>query len=84
MTHARITIDNVVEFDGSVTEWSRKPPDMFRDQIKPDAQPKPWMKAIMIAMAEGVMTKKSMNITAWSVVVGSPKKDGWSMEVVYR
>jgi hypothetical protein len=54
MTHMHITIDDKVEFDGSVTEWKRKAPDTFKDQIKPGNRPPSWMKAvIMVAMADG-------------------------------
>jgi hypothetical protein len=85
MTHMHITIDDKVEFDGSVTEWKRKAPDTFKDQIKPGNRPPSWMKAvIMVAMADGVTAKQSMNIVATSSIPDDPKADGWTVKVVYR
>lgn len=78
MTHVRITIDNHVEFDGSVTEWKRQPPDMFADMIKPTSNPQPHMKAIAIAMADAVMAQRSTTIDVATGV------DEWTMKVRYR
>lgn len=78
MTHVRITIDDSVEFDGSVTEWQRNPPDMFRDQINPNATPQPYMKAVAVAMADAIMGRQSVNLSVMT------RKDGWTFEVMYR
>lgn len=78
MTHVRITIDDKIEFDGSVSEWKRQPPDMFIDYIKPGAQPKPHMIAVATAMSDAVMRQRSTDIDATTDV------DGWTVKVRYR
>lgn len=83
MTHVWIEIDGTVEFDGSITEWQRTPPDAFKDLIKPDSNPAPWMKAIMISMADAVMTSRSTRIVATTGkdVFGN---DEWALKVNYK
>jgi hypothetical protein len=78
MTHIKIVIDDQVEFDGSVSEWKRTPPDLFKDVINPNATPAPHMKAIMVAMADAVMLQRSTNITSTTDV------DEWTVKVRYR
>lgn len=78
MTHITITIDDVVEFDGSVTDWKRTPPSLFKDQINPNATPQPHMKAIMMVMSDAVMSQQSVT------VVADTNRDGWNVKVRYR
>jgi hypothetical protein len=75
MTHVSITIDENVVFNGELDEWRATPPDYFRDLIRPDAKPEPWQMAIMMTMANAVMTGQSVNIEA------ATSKDKWAMEV---
>lgn len=74
MTHIRIVIDKETLFDDKLDAWQAAPPDQFKDMVKPDAKPEPWMKAIMIVMADAAMTRDSVSIEA---TTGDP----WSMEV---
>lgn len=78
MTHIKITIDEVVEFDGSVTEWSRTPPSKFKDQIKPGANPAPHMKGILVAVGDAILNGKSASVKV------NTFDDAWSMGVTYR
>lgn len=71
----RIKIDRRVVFNGTVGEWISKPPDIFKDRIQPGARPEPHMKAIMVALADAVMTNQPMSIAV------KTRDDGWSMEV---
>jgi len=75
---ARIEIDGKVEFNGGTDEWSAKTPDMFKNQINPDANPKPWLKAILIAFADAVNQKHSVDITV------DTRSYGWDMAVRYE
>ena len=52
------------------------PPDYFKDAINPGANPEPWMKAIMVTMADAAMMRRAVDIT----VSTGPR---WSMEVLY-
>lgn len=75
MTHMRICIDDTVVFDGELDEWKATPPDYFKDLITPDAKPEPWQMAIMLTMANAVVTAQSVNIEA------TTSEDKWLMEV---
>ena len=75
MTRIRINLDEELLFDGDLDAWQATPPDQFKDMIKPDAKPEPWMKAIMIVMADAAMTGNSVGIDA------TTGESVWSMEV---
>ena len=72
----KIVIDDEILFDDVLDVWQATPPDQFRDMLKPGAQPQPWMKAIMVAMADAAMAGESVTIEAWT-----RNPDKWSMEV---
>ena len=69
-----LTVDVEVVFDDTLDTWVFTPPDYFRNAIKPDAKPEPWLKAIMIVMADSAMTGASVRIEA---TTGS----SWSLQV---
>lgn len=71
----RLCVDDVVVYDGDLNEWQATPPDYFKDRIRPDANPEPWMKAIMIIMADAAMSGKSVSIEA------ATGEDHWSIKV---
>jgi len=75
MSYVRIVIDNEKVFDGELEQWQATPPDYFRDRIRPDAKPEPWLKAIMIVMADAALTNQSVSIEA----ITGPS--WWSIEV---
>lgn len=84
MTHVKVILDGVTEFDGSVTEWERKPPDAFKDLLRPQAKTPPaHLKAVMITMADAVKLKQSCVIEA-STGVDAMKRDNWTITVQYR
>lgn len=80
MTAIKVKIDNRIAFKGTLEEWVRRAPDEFKNAIVPNAKPQPWMKAILIAMADAVVTSTPSNITVRTRLQGV--KRGWSMEVV--
>lgn len=74
MSRVHLAVDGEVVFDDTLDEWKFTPPDYFRDAIKPDAKPEPWLKAIMIVMADAALTNSSVRIEAttgstWSIRV---------------
>jgi hypothetical protein len=50
----RILVDDRVLFDGELGDWVNRPPDEFRQMIKPGNAPKTWMKGILIAMGDAI------------------------------
>ena len=76
MSHIRIVIDGDTLFDDDLDVWQATPPDQFKELLTPGAKPKPWMKAIMIVMADAAMTDNNVSIEAAT----APEK--WAIEVV--
>ena len=62
MTNVRIVVNDSVEFDGDPGEWQQQPPDLFKEVIKPDAKPRPWLAAIMAELTDAYMRQESVNI----------------------
>jgi len=71
----RLTVDGSVVFDDSLDEWKFTPPEYFKDALKKDAKPEPWLKAIMIVMSDAALTGSSVSIdtttgeSSWSIQV---------------
>ena len=72
----RLTVDGSVVFDDTLEEWKFTPPDYFKDAIKKDARPEPWLKAIMIVMADAALTGRSVSIEA------TTGESSWSIKVL--
>lgn len=71
-----LTVDGSVAFDGTLDEWKFTPPDYFKDVLKKDAKPEPWLKAIMIVMADAALTGSSVSIDA------TTGESSWSIRVL--
>ena len=71
-----LTVDGSVVFDGSLDEWKFTPPDYFKDAIKSDVKPEPWLKAIMIVMADAALAGSSVSIEA------TTGESSWSIQVL--
>lgn len=76
----KIKIDNRIAFKGELGEWKERPPDEFSEAIKPGGRPQPHMKAVLIAMADAVMSQQDVSITVLTKLKGI--HSGWSMQVV--
>ena len=72
----RLTVDGSVVFDDSLDEWKFTPPEYFKDALKKDAKPEPWLKAIMIVMADTALTGGSVSIDA------TTGESSWSIQVL--
>jgi hypothetical protein len=71
----RLTVDGCIVFDDALDEWRFTPPDYFKESLEKNAKPEPWLKAIMIVMADAALTGSSVSIDA------TTGKSCWSMQV---
>ena len=71
----RLTVDEHTVFDDVLDEWRFTPPDYFRDALEKNAKPEPWLKAIMIVMADAALTGSSISIDA------TTGESSWSIQV---
>jgi hypothetical protein len=71
----RIIINGKTEFEGEATEYVSKPPDLFKDAIKPGSQPAPWLKSVAVVFVEAAQSGAACSIC----VTVEPKR--WVMEV---
>lgn len=75
MATMRVTVDGRVLMDGDTGEWSLNPPELVTEQLKAGAKPAPWMRALMLTMAEAGMSERAM------VVDVKTRADGWDFSV---
>lgn len=75
MPSMRIVVDDETWMDGDLGQWEQKQPQRFIDAMKnPRTQP-PGLRALMIAMTEGITLGKSLTITlqhtatSWTLTV---------------
>ena len=74
MPNIRLTVNGTQEFDGDPGEWVNRPPDVFRDALKPGPN-HPWMQAVLVAFTHAVQSDQSVIIDVmhrsnrWSVGV---------------
>jgi hypothetical protein len=79
MPHVTVTIDNQQLLNDNLDDWHHQtqPPDFIRQHATQPAKAEPWIKAIMVALAEAAITNTAINIE-----VGTNPK-GWAMLVEY-
>lgn len=75
MSRVRIIINGNVKMDENLGDWLEKPPSFIRDHMKPGTTHQPYMKMVLIAMTEAVMSDASVQIAADTV------KDGYTVTV---
>ncbi len=69
-TRVRIRVDGDVVFNGAVSDWATKPPDLFKDAILPGATPQPWLKCVAVAMADALMLEQPIDIDVTTCATG--------------
>jgi hypothetical protein len=74
--HVKITVDGVAVMDGDTGDWKSSPPPLITEQLKAGAQPKPWMRALLLTVADAAVGSKAVEAT----VETGPR--GWSLTVV--
>lgn len=75
----KIRVDGKLIFKGELGEWISRPPAEFTDAVNPNATPEPWLKVILIAMADAVTMNQTVDITVRTKLKGV--RTGWSVEV---
>lgn len=75
MTHMTVTIDGEKVIDGDLGEWNSNPPEILRDQLAANATPKPWMRCLLMVIADTAMSGVD------TAVVIATSQSGWTLEV---
>lgn len=75
MTALHVTIDGQTVIDGDMGQWSADPPEILREQLAANATPRPWMRCLLMVVANAALTD-----TDTEVVVRTGD-NGWTMEV---
>lgn len=75
MTQLRVSIDGKVAIDGDMGQWNANPPEILREQLAANATPKPWMRCLLMVIADTALTGVDTEVV---VRTGS---DGWTIEV---
>lgn len=75
-SRVHLTVDGSVVFDGILDQWKFTPPDYFKDAIRKDAKPEPWLKAVMIVISDAALMGRSVSM---DVTTG---EDCWSIRVL--
>ena len=70
-----IKVNRRILFRGELGEWINKPPDEFKEVIKPGVKAKPYMKAIMVTLADSAITGANLTVNV------TTRKGGWTMVV---
>jgi hypothetical protein len=74
----RVTVDGQVIMDGDLGQWSTDPPELIKDQLRANARPAPWMRALMMTMADAAMGGQSISVDV------KTRGDGWDFSVIER
>ena len=64
MSRVRIVVNGKVEMDENLGDWQNTPPGFIRDHMKPGTRHRPYMKMVLIAMTEAIMSDASVEIAA--------------------
>ncbi|BBU22150.1 hypothetical protein [Mycobacterium xenopi] len=75
MAHLRITIDGNVAMNGDLGEWTTNPPTLLTEQLKANTKPAPWMRALMLTIADAAMTNRDLHANVHT------RPDGWDLSV---
>lgn len=73
-----ITVDGKTIMDGDLGQWTTNPPDIIAEQLKANSRPTPWMRALMLTLADAAMSEKAMSVDVRT------RADGWDFSVTER
>lgn len=77
MAHTILTVDNITLLDDNLDEWQAQPPPDLQALLKP-ADPQPWHRTTMIAIAESLLKNEPVHIditthtNGWTLTVTKP------------
>lgn len=77
MTNMRVTLNGDVLMDGDLGQWSTNPPPLLAEQLKAHTTPKPWMRAIMLTIADAATSNQSTTIDV------TTRSNRWDLHVEY-
>lgn len=72
----RVKVDGKVLFDGDPGDWESRPPSEFADAIKPGAYISSWMKPMMLALSDAVVTNRNIRVN-----IVTKSRDEYTMTV---
>lgn len=75
MTELKVTVDGKTVIDGDMGQWSENPPEIIREQLAANATPKPWMRCLLMVVANAAVTA-----TDTTVVIATTETT-WTMQV---
>jgi hypothetical protein len=77
MATMRVTIDGKVVMNGNIGQWTTEPPKIITDQLKPNAKPAPWMRALMLTLADAALSEHALTVDV------KTRADGWDYSVTH-
>jgi hypothetical protein len=77
MATLRITVDGNTVMDGDLGQWTTEPP-FIAEQLKANARPAPWMRCLMLTLADAAMSEKVMSVDVRT------RANGWDFSVTER
>lgn len=75
MTKLKVTIDGKTVIDGDLGQWNANPPELLREQLASNASPEPWMRCLLMVVANAAVTA-----TDTTVVIATTETT-WTMQV---
>lgn len=70
----RVIVDGNTILNDELGDWQRKPPESLAHMIRPGYTPKPWMKALLVVLADAALTEESTRFE-----VNTSSRGRWSL-----
>jgi hypothetical protein len=70
----RVIVDGNTILNDELGDWQTRPPEALAYMIKPGYVPKPWMKALLVVMADAALNEQS---TRFEITTSS--RGRWSL-----
>lgn len=76
MARIRLDVDGSTLMDADLGKWTSEPPQILREQLAANSAPKPYMRCVLMIVADAAMTDTETRIIvtttdeAWTMTVG--------------